>query len=68
MFFAMVHPGQQTKLAILCHHALRAGKRLFGMADFRFYAIADGIREILYGRQLPPFELETTQARALNPT
>lgn len=56
MYFTMVHLGQQTKLAILCHHALVAGKRLFGIPDFRFYAIADGIREILFGRQRPPFE------------
>ena len=55
MFFAMVHLGQQTKLAILCHHALKASKRLFGIPDFRFYAIADGIREILFGRRRPPF-------------
>ena len=55
MFFAMVHLGGQTRLAILCHHALKAGKRLFGIPDFRFYAIADGIREILCGRRRPPF-------------
>lgn len=55
MFFAMVHLGRQTKLAILCHHALKAAKRLFGIPDFRFYAIADGIREILAGRRRPPF-------------
>ena len=61
MFFAMVQLGQQTKLAILCHHALKASKRLFGIPDFRFYAIADGIREILFGRRRPPFSF--SQAR-----
>lgn len=55
MFFAMTHLGGQTKLAILCHHALKAAKRLFGIPDFRYYAIADGIREILSGRRRPPF-------------
>lgn len=56
MYFSMVHLGQQTKLAILCHHALKAAKRLFGIPDFRYYAIADGIRTILAGRQSPAFD------------
>lgn len=57
MFFAMVYLGQQTKLAVLCHHAYQAAKRLFGIPDFRFYAIADGIKAILCARQTaPPFD------------
>jgi len=57
MFFAMVYLGQQTKLAVLCHHAYKAAKRLFGIPDFRFYAIADGIKAVLCGRQTaPPFD------------
>ena len=56
MYFSMVYLGQQTKLAILCHHALKAAKRLFGIPDFRYYAIADGIRTILAGRQRPAFD------------
>ncbi len=55
MYFSMVYLGQQTKLAVLAHHALRAAKRLFGIPDFWYYAIADGIREILFGRQTRPF-------------
>ena len=27
-------------------HLLRASKRLFGVPDFRLYALADGIREV----------------------
>ncbi len=27
-------------------HLLRAAKRLFGIPDFRLYALADGIREV----------------------
>jgi len=61
MFFAMVHLGQQTRLAILCHHALTAAKRLFGIPDFRFYAIADGMRQILYGRHRPAFGAHSRQ-------
>lgn len=55
MYFTMVFLGQGVKLAVLCHHALRAAKRLFGIPDFRYYAIADGIREILFGRLTRPF-------------
>ncbi|MCX7012406.1 MAG: hypothetical protein NTW86_07570 [Candidatus Sumerlaeota bacterium] len=57
MFFSMVYLGQQTKLAVLCHHALTAARRLFGIPDFRYYAIADGIRALLVGRlTAPPFD------------
>jgi hypothetical protein len=55
MYFSMVFLGQQTKLAVLAHHALRAAKRLFGIPDFWYYAIADGLREILFARQTRPF-------------
>lgn len=55
MCFSMVHLGTKTKLSVLCHHAIRAGKRLFGVPDFRYYTIADGIREILSRRHARPF-------------
>ena len=32
--------------AILATHLLRASKRLFGIPDFRLYALGDGIREV----------------------
>jgi hypothetical protein len=31
--------------------SIKAARRLFGTPDFRFYALADGIREFLFGRQ-----------------
>ena len=55
MSFSMSYLGTQTKLAVLCHHALKSAKRLFGMPDFCYYAIADGVRELLNGRTTPPF-------------
>ena len=57
MYFTMVELGRQTRLAVLCHHALRAAKRLFGIPEFCYYAIADGLRAICAGRQTPPFDL-----------
>lgn len=55
MAFAMVELGQRTRLAVLAHHALKAARRFFGIPDFFYYAVADGIREILSKRRGPPF-------------
>jgi hypothetical protein len=53
-YFACVHLGSRAKLRILTCHVYEAAQRIFGIADFRFYAIADGIRQALYGRSAPP--------------
>jgi hypothetical protein len=45
-YFAAVWLGRRTKLTILARHALDAAKRLFGIPDFRYYALADGISNI----------------------
>jgi hypothetical protein len=63
MYFAMCHLGLQTKLSVLCHHSLESAKRLFGIARFRYYAIADGIREILSGRMKQVFSFDDHQAQ-----
>jgi len=55
MSFTMLRLGQREKLAILAHHALDAAKRFFGIADFRYYALADGLAEILSKRTAPAF-------------
>jgi hypothetical protein len=47
MFFTAVVLGAKMKLFILASHVLKAAKRLFGIPDFRYYALSDGIREIL---------------------
>ena len=46
-FFAAVHLGHKPKLEILALHATHAAQRIFGIPDFHYYAIADGIKEIL---------------------
>jgi len=46
-YFTMVYLGVRTKLKVLACHVLKAGKRLFGIPDFRFYSLAYGIRELL---------------------
>ena len=49
-YFAMVYLGLRIKLRVLAGHVLKAARRLFGVPDFQFYALADGIRELLFGR------------------
>ena len=49
-YFTMVYLGLKTKLRVMARHVLKAARRLFGISDFRFYALADGIRELLFGR------------------
>jgi len=50
-YFTMVYLGLKTKLRVLARHVLKAARRLFGIPDFRFYALADGIRELLFGHK-----------------
>jgi len=46
-FLTAVRIGYKRKLQILALHALKASQRIFGIPDFRYYALADGIRPIL---------------------
>jgi len=46
-FFAAVHLGMKAKLEILALHVMEAAGRIFGIPNFRYYALADGIKEIL---------------------
>jgi hypothetical protein len=45
-YFTAVWLGARTKLNILAMHAMKAAKRIFGIPDFRYYALADGISTI----------------------
>jgi hypothetical protein len=53
-YFAAVYLGVRAKLEILVAHVLKAAKRIFGIPVFRYYAIADGMRELLnrYNRRM----------------
>lgn len=39
-YFAMVYLGLKTKLRVLARHVMGAARRLFGIPDFHFYALA----------------------------
>lgn len=49
-YFAAVYVGLSMRLRILAGHVLRASKRIFGIPDFRLYALADGIRQFLFSQ------------------
>jgi hypothetical protein len=53
MYFAAVYLGDRARVRILAYHALRAARRLFGIPDFRYYALADGIKRLLEALRKP---------------
>ena len=58
---------------MLERHVLKAARRLFGIPDFRFCTLADGIRELLFGRQkglqglTQMLQIENQQIRLFDP-
>lgn len=46
-YFASVYIGSKLKMKVLSAIIMRISKRIFGIPDFRYYAIADGIKELL---------------------
>jgi len=53
MYFAAVYLGDRARVRILAHRALTAGRRLFGIPDFRYYALTDGIKRLLEALRRP---------------
>ena len=50
-FFTMAYLNLRTKLRVLSGYVLHAAHRVFGIPDFRFYALADGIKAYLFGQK-----------------
>jgi len=46
-FFAGAVLGEGLKLSVLANHVTRLSKRFFGVPDFHYYALADGISTLL---------------------
>jgi Transposase DDE domain len=57
-FFATTFLGQKLKLRVLCEKLLIISQRFFGIPPFRFYALADGIRQLLSGTSPNPSPAE----------
>ena len=51
-YFAAGWLGESLKLAVLASRVLQAAKRFFGVPDFHYYTLADGLRVLL--SRLPP--------------
>jgi hypothetical protein len=47
---ACVFLGRKTTLRILVHNIDRVARRIYSVPAFRFYAVADGIKELLFAR------------------
>lgn len=53
-FFAGTVLGEGLKLSVLARHVTRLAKRFFGVPDFHYYALADGIATLLSRSALGP--------------
>jgi len=47
LYFICVHIGMELRLAILAGHIIHASKRFYGVTEFFYYALADGIGALL---------------------
>jgi hypothetical protein len=59
VYFSAVWLGASLKLAVLATRIAQAAKRLFGVPDFHYYALADGIATLFshlgpWTRATPP--------------
>jgi len=57
-YFACAVLDSSSKLKLLAVKAMKAAKRIFGIPDFRYYAIADGLADILsrYPGEIPKIQ------------
>lgn len=60
-FFAAVRLGEDLKLAVLSHHVTRLAKCFFGVPDFQYYALADGIATLLAWCSKNPLDSRPTR-------
>jgi hypothetical protein len=56
-YFAAVALDVGSKLKITAAYVLKSAKRVFGIPDFRYYAIADGLRNIFMRHPGKPYRL-----------
>jgi hypothetical protein len=54
LYFTAIYLGIKMKLRVLSKHLVRAARRVFGIPDFRLYALADGIKQVLFNRTRGP--------------
>lgn len=54
-YFLCVRLGQGPRLRTLAREVIGASRRIYERGNFRFYGLAAGLRQLLYGRRLRPF-------------
>lgn len=57
LYFLSVHMGAQLRMKILSGHIVSAAKRFYGVSEFYYYALADGVSNLLSRiapKQSPP--------------
>ena len=54
MFFASCVLDHDQRLRIMAAYVEQAAKRLFGIPDFKYYALADGLRSLFSRNPGPP--------------
>jgi hypothetical protein len=63
-YFVSVILDQSQKLTIMAGHVLKCAKRVFGIPDFKYYALGDGLSNIFSrfpGKLLDPIKTKDTQ-------
>jgi len=58
-YFVAIILHQSQKLSIMAGHVLKWAKRVFGIPDFKYYALGDGLSNIFSrfpGRFMDPLE------------
>lgn len=56
-YFVCMELGEQLRLRVMVENVLEAAQRIFGIPEFRYYALADGLKEILFNRRKPAAEV-----------
>ena len=66
-YFAAVVLDTKAKLKVMTGYVLKAAKRLFGIPDFHYYAIADGLTNIFqrHPRRIIPFSSKISTQMSL---
>ena len=55
-YFTMAYLGRRIKLKAFSGLLLKVSRRIFGVPEFRYYALADGIRELLLRNNKGPIQ------------
>jgi hypothetical protein len=61
-YFTMAYLGRRIKLKAISRVLLRASKRIFRVPNFRFYALSDGIRDLLRRNDKGPLRILLNQS------